>query len=745
MDPSLKLFYKFGSFNSKHAWKILIFELILVVLCSIGLAFLHVESHPHKLWIDTDSQDHNNRMYFEDEFGRSLRINRAIFTAKDESVDDIFQKDYLTELWSVQGEIESFEFLHKNSLYRLEYYCNKPIDNKSCHTTSSMDYWKMNINYLDIDNNIKQTANCLSLTNQDISCYDRLGLPVYQNAVFGGISNTGGILTAKALILTFYLNDDDQTRDDGVETWEKRAFGEKLKDFNENSKNKLKVTYRSERSMSDQLKNHEYINPLLIIIPLIILLIFFGLIFGNYTKIHSRWTLSLGAVMTLISTGIITFGLSPLFSIQVNVITLQVIPFLIIILGGNHLCFIFWAYKKAKKNISETVKRCGALLTSIFLAEIAVFIIGSTFKYQVVHDFCVNMIVAVISLYILHLTGFVCMLELDNRRITQKRLDIVFCYDVLSITKEKSNHLAQKLIKNFYLPALYHIITQISVAIIAIFMILLSFGSLDHFSRGLTPQILTKSGSHLHNYYEDYAKYLEIGEIGWVVLKDMNYTNAYNFELIRKLSDSLSNMKHSVDSPVYAWINPFSTYISVKDKDCNNTEIDSWDFGTKVRNFLDIQYESVCCKKLGVCGELYKDDIVFTTTDLLQIKSSRLKFYFKHLTSQHDYIEAHRETEYASNKYATDFVPNLNPGYNAFKSQDDGYIDWISSKDTLKNTRKLAFSYSDFMEYYQQYDEIRGKIIEKYFIVLATIMLVFEIFYGIFTGFLISILVAIAS
>mmetsp|Transcript_30695 Transcript_30695/g.30339 ORF Transcript_30695/g.30339 Transcript_30695/m.30339 type:complete len:370 (-) Transcript_30695:5-1114(-) len=347
--------------------------------------------------------------------------------------------------------METMEILYDNRLLTLDYFCHKPGYNSNCYTTSPMDFWKMNVDVLMTDLYVKQVAMCLNnASNNGISCYDRNGLPIRRNSVFGGTScdidgNGNCSLKAKALILTFYLNDDQHTMYLGAKVWERRVFEHKLRDFNNNGKNKLKVSYGSQRALHDKLQKYEEINPLIIGIPLLFLFIVLGIMFSSLpSKVHSRFLLSAGGVSIIIASVVIAIGCSPIFDKDLYVITIQVLPFILIILGAGHYFLIIWANDNAKINsdgktneviLGETMKNSGPILTVALLSELSVFIIGCTYQYPGIREFCESCVVGLIFLYIFQVTGFPAMLELDTRRIHKKRIDVLCCFDLIGNDK----------------------------------------------------------------------------------------------------------------------------------------------------------------------------------------------------------------------------------------------------------------------------------------------------------------------
>ena len=155
-----ELFYRLGKFNSRHPVLVILVALSCTCFCAIGLIWLDVQTNPQKLWVNPESRSNHEQEYFDGQFGKFYRVNQAVFTSrKDRDSTDVFQKEYLEELWYVQSQMEDKILNHNNKLYTVDDYCYKPVHGKGCFISSPMDYWKMNITAMLDDPDIKTTAH----------------------------------------------------------------------------------------------------------------------------------------------------------------------------------------------------------------------------------------------------------------------------------------------------------------------------------------------------------------------------------------------------------------------------------------------------------------------------------------------------------------------------------------------------------------------------------------------------------
>lgn len=84
-------------------------------------------------------------------------------------------------------------FVKNNITFSLDDFCYKPIAGEDCLVTSPMEYWKNNLTSLMETEDVKVTAQCIpDLTTNTKVCFDSIGVPVMQYAIFGNISCSSG-------------------------------------------------------------------------------------------------------------------------------------------------------------------------------------------------------------------------------------------------------------------------------------------------------------------------------------------------------------------------------------------------------------------------------------------------------------------------------------------------------------------------------------------------------------------------
>lgn len=135
--------------------------------------------------------------------------------------------------------------------------------------------------------------------------------------------------------------------------------------------------------------------------------------------------------------------------------------------------------------------------------------------------------------------------------------------------------------------------------------------------------------------------YSESGPPGYVVFKDVDYTNEDNFATMNQIAAEMtSTLNETVLAPVDSWVGPFQNFITkdlVWDAACESTEISVMGFDQQMTRFVQILNNSTCCQKFGICGERYNLDIIFN--DSGKVTTTRLRFQHQVQKTQQDYID----------------------------------------------------------------------------------------------------------
>jgi len=238
------LFERWGLIVATNPLKVLFISLLISMSLALGVVFYQVTTDPVELWVSSDSQARHDMEFFSDNFWKFYRIEQVILAPKkvsnftgtytDENDDPVskqfstlYKRDVLKEAFNLQRKIEQLTAKNPTTgrTIRLEDICYQPLPGK-CATQSLFTYFANDFNNLDHENYLERLAVCPDnptyFRGNDMSCMPRNGIPlIYPEVALGGFPERN-FLQAKALILTFPVNNykDVNLNSDSI-LWEK--------------------------------------------------------------------------------------------------------------------------------------------------------------------------------------------------------------------------------------------------------------------------------------------------------------------------------------------------------------------------------------------------------------------------------------------------------------------------------------------------------------------------------------------
>lgn len=292
-----------------------------------------------------------------------------------------------------------------------------------------MQYWRTDLGALQklSEAEVKATAQCIAPPDAtERVCFDRIGTPVMQFAIFGGLrcetpkknECSSCLLDASGLQVSFLLYNNDYSMA-SAEAWERDVFIRSIKSFNKamgqeyhtklddgqtydeelmdklhrtieaykkNGTNllTLKADYLAERSIPDNISEEGSENAFVIIISYILMFLYVGSAIGHVPSVvHSKYALGFAGIFVVIAALISAIGITFYMNSKLTMISAEVVPFLILAIGVDNMFLITRAERQVPAQITETSYRVAFALKeigpSIFVAafcEALAFFIG---------------------------------------------------------------------------------------------------------------------------------------------------------------------------------------------------------------------------------------------------------------------------------------------------------------------------------------------------------------------------------
>ncbi|KAH9099720.1 hypothetical protein Ae201684P_018731 [Aphanomyces euteiches] len=723
------------------------------VVCTLGALHMTIQNDPQKLWVPPTSTSAKQQEFFDDHFGPFFRIEQLIFHYPNGSEsDDVIRKDLLHDVATLQKNIETATAVLDGRNVTLDDLCYRPVPGKGCIVESPLQYWHSNVSIMESDPDIKLTIVCQT-THPELTsfspCMDQNGVPVMRDVVFGGLSEDTchtnpdpcGDKTpqATALIVTFLLNNPtNATFQAMAKAWEEQVF--LATPFVSNGG--LTIERMAQRSIEDALAVETKQNAFVVVLSYGLMFVYVAVALGKVRDpVRSRFGLGFsGIVIVLFSMGI-AYGIAVgLLRTEITMITLEVVPFLILAIGVDNMFILtneFDRLARSQPHISksfntlpqlmgEAMMHVGPSITVAAISESLAFVVGAYTKIPALESFCTVAAIAVIADYVLQMTWFAAALALDARRIRSRRYDLFpWIKKPYVLSPDKTRQIRA------YSDDMEVVDTGQSAIVIWMGWLVWSGFSAFQIPMGLEQTLAIPTDFYLHSYFEAQDKYGDAGPPAYIVMRQVNYTDPSVQHETMELLNKLSLLETYIDSSIFAWLNTFNQWRQMRayledkrqsgDCDCPEQPMLPFPFERKpgsteevtpnelfyplVYNFTKIPIDSQCCQSFGMCGAQYAMDIEFqlekralSETVVRGISASRFRFQLAPLANQARFINSF----YYLNHYTTEWsapIPTLE------KNLDD----------------PVAFPYSLYFVYYDQYLTIQGVAVQSVLLALGVV------------------------
>lgn len=448
-----KMFRRWAFFCTQYASLVILFGLAGVTLSCVGLTKLQVITDPVNLWSQSNSQAHQEKIYFENVFGPFYRVEQVIvyptsgaqpwITYEGRKFTNIFQLDFLMSTLKLQQSILNLQTTYNNEPVSITDICVQPLGNNTCSIQSPLEWFQGREENFHLDNSseplyLKHFSTCFRNAFEPhdkdyhrLPCLGPYGGPIYPNIGLGGYPNDlyG---EANSLVITVPVINDKVPR---AKAWEKK-FISLLSNYSDPN---VKLAFYSERSIEDEIERQSQSDVSTIAISYLVMFAYVAVSLGRSTNlktflIESRIVLGLAGVLIVLASVLASIGILSFFGVSATLIIIEVIPFLVLAVGVDNIFIIVQALQRsphADKSVEERISIVvGDVAPSLLLAslsESACFLIGTLTPMPAVRVFAMTASLALLVDFVLQMTVFIALLTLDTKRQLSGRYDLICC------------------------------------------------------------------------------------------------------------------------------------------------------------------------------------------------------------------------------------------------------------------------------------------------------------------------------
>jgi Niemann-Pick C1 protein len=487
--------------------------------------FYQTENRGEELFVPQNTIAEKETEMYQELFPSTSRFNQLLVQADSES-SNVLSMERLEEAMKMHKEIET----NKSSVDDIEYdlldlctkaggSCASSFDGVcSCLVTSILKQWNYDLETLQNDTDFMATLNEYG-TKEDLEAV--LGNPQF--------NENGEIVSAEAFSLSYFLEDrsdvvDGSEVDPINEQWEEDVFLAVAESV-ETDYPSLSVDYFATRSFEDEFGGAITSDLLLVQVSYVVAFLFLG---ANLGKIRcgtgSRWTLTLGALMTVGLSTAAGFGLSSIFGLFFGPVH-SLLPFILLGIGVDDAFVIVNAFNRERKgprtseDNDDLTKRCaralaraGASITVTSATDVVAFGISASSKLPALASFCAYAAISIFFLWLFASTFFTATLVLDERRQRDNRRECLCCITRKNPIQDDDDdgyeeEFLSRYFRNYHAPAILSKVGKLVVLVI--FAGLFGFGlwgalnlTVEDSERAFIPQ-----DSYLTDYIEAADEY----------------------------------------------------------------------------------------------------------------------------------------------------------------------------------------------------------------------------------------------
>ena len=676
-------------------------SVIVVFVLSIGWINFAIETSPERLWVSPSSQAAQEKAFFDSNFGPFYRAEQA-FLVNDTQLSGlgpVLSYDTLAWWFDVENRISRMRSLKGVNLGSV---CFNPTGS-ACVVQSLTGYFGGDFASVDRDSWQEDLRRCAEHPgNQE--CLPDFQQPLSKDMVLGGWQDSGDVLDAEALIVTWVVNNHAEGSKEEARAMEwEESLKNHLQSAQQEAKERgLRLSFTTESSLEEELNASTNTDAKIVVISYIIMFLYASLALGSVTlsvnsilknpanaMVQSKFTLGvIGIVIVLMSVSA-SVGLFSAAGIKVTLIIAEVIPFLVLAVGVDNIFLIVHEFERV--NIShpnedvETriAKALGRMGPSILLSastETIAFALGAAVGMPAVRNFAVYAAGAVLINALLQVTMFVAVLALNQRRVESNRAD---CFPFIKVqTSDKMNlHGAgtygfdeegplQRFIRKIYAPTLLG--RKMKVAVVVGFLGLFTAGLalIPEVALGLDQRIAFPTGSYLIPYFNDLDKYFNTGPPVYFVTRDLNvteqkhqqelcarYTTCDSFSMVNVLEQESKRPNISyISGSAASWIDDYFSWLNPTNEDCCiedgkvcfagreppwNITLSGMPEGQEFIHYLQKWLASPTNEDCPVGGKAPYSNALLVNSTEFTVPASHFRTSHTPLRSQEDFIDAY--------------------------------------------------------------------------------------------------------
>ncbi|KAJ5912209.1 NPC intracellular cholesterol transporter 1-related protein 1 [Penicillium subrubescens] len=732
------LFRRIGGACARFPAITIVSSFIVVVVLSLGWLRFTIETDPVRLWVSPSSPAAQEKAFFDESFGPFFRAEQAFLVNETGPI-----LDYDTLVWWFDVESRVRRMISLDKGLNLDDVCFKPTGD-ACVVQSLTGYFGGAVSNLDPDTWQDRLLHCTESPG-DPSCLPDFSQPLKPEMILGGYESTGNVLDAKALVVTWVVNNFAQgtAEEANAIDWEnsfKTVFDVVQEEAAERG---LRVSFNAEVSLEQELNKSTNTDAKIVVISYVIMFVYASLALGSVTVtwrsllmnpanalVQSKFTLGIAGILIVLMSVSASVGLFSAAGVKVTLIIAEVIPFLVLAVGVDNIFLIVHEFERVNfsypdEEIDERVARAvGRIGPSVFLSaltETVAFSLGAFVGMPAVKNFAAYAAGAVFINAILQVTMFISVLALNQRRVESLRAD---CFPCVTVRKANSfglpeeqiydDHEAESTLQSFirriYAPFILD--RRVKAVIVIVFLGILTAGLalIPEVALGLDQRIALPSDSYLISYFNDLDAYFRTGPPVYFVTRNVNVTERkhqqqlcgrfttceeFSLPFVLEQESKRPNVSYLAGSAAswiddfFYWLNPQQDCCKEDDKQCFEGRNPPWNLtlygmptGPEFIHYAEKWIDAPTDASCPLGGKAPYSSAVLIDKKHTMINASHFRTSHTPLRSQDDFIQSYIAARRIADDISREHKIDVFP-YSKFYIFFDQYVSIVQLTGTL--------------------------------------------------------------
>ncbi|KAI1941957.1 niemann-Pick type C- protein 1 [Ophidiomyces ophidiicola] len=737
-----RVFNHLGRFCARFPAFTITTSLIVIGILSFGWLSFSVEQDPVKLWVSPTSAAAREKAFFDANFGPFYRAEQAFLVNDTHPNGPGSVLSYETLSWWFDVENRVKRMISLNKGLTLDNICFNPTG-KACVIQSITGYFGGSFSNVDADNWQKQLRHCTESPGSS-DCLPDFQQPLSPHMVLGGFEDSGDVLDARALIVTWVVNNGNpgtKVEANAID-WE-LSLQRVLQVVQEEAIERgLRVSFNAEISLEQELNKTTNTDARIVVISYLIMFIYASLALSSTTitwksifrnpanaLVQSKFSLGIVGILIVLMSVSASVGLFAALGVKVTLIIAEVIPFLVLAVGVDNIFLIVHEFERVNlshpdeeldQRIARALGRMGPSILLSASTETIAFSMGVFVGMPAVKNFAVYAAGAVLINALLQITMFISLLSLNQKRVESLRVDCFPCITVRKTTvgpipgdqpfDHEEEGIIQLFIRKIYAPGLLTRKSRFLVLFVFSCLFAAGLALLPTLQLGLDQRIAIPSDSYLIQYFNDLYDYFGAGPPVYFVTRDVNVTARYHQQQLcgrfstcdeyslgfvleqeskRPTVSYISGSAASWIDDFFYWLNPQKDCCVEDGKTCFEDRQPPWNIsligmpeGQEFVRYANMWIQSPTTASCPLGGKApYSNALVI---DFKHVTTTATHFRASHtaLRSQADFINAYASARRIANDISTRHSIDVFP-YSKFYIFFDQYASIIRLTATL--------------------------------------------------------------